>query len=161
MSHKPRNWRELYRLTGSLQDSPGLQNRLRSGHSFEGSTSYYHFNSKKTQILPLKRQIPPAYRWLSVTAQLVQEAAPSECLCFDQGCRLYRQDQALIPRNTTKIVISTAGSSDHGYVTGISSIADSGKVVGLGYTSEGNETVLQVPKLTGFTLAMGTGGLKA
>ena len=157
-SPQRRVWSELYSITGASCPS-GLRHRRR----------IWPLVQELSQILSLRPSetldsCQPTHKenWASVTGEIVQEPAPLEYLRFQQGCRLLSTNYAMVPSHLTWIAISTVGSGDNGYISGINFISGRGSSeVCLGYKSEGNEVFLQVSSLAGFILAMGPGGLKA
>lgn len=161
-SHKPRNWLELYRVTGPSKCPPGLRNRQRIWPLVQYISQILSLRPNKIRD-PLSSsacQHLHERNWASISAEIVQEPVSSAYSCFEQGCRLYSTARALVPRHLTGIAISIVGSDDHGYISGITFMSGSSEVC-LGYKSEGNEVILQVSSLAGFILAMGPAGLRA
>ena len=158
-SRQPRDWLELYHLTGPKSRPPGLRHRRRIWPLVQGLSRILSLRPSKTLD---SRQPTHEKSWATVTGEIVPEPAPSEYLCFQSGCRLLSTTYAMVPPYLTWIAISSVGSGDHGYISGINFISGRGSSeVYLGYKSEGNEVFLQVSSLAGFILAMGPGGLKA
>jgi hypothetical protein len=157
-SCEPRDWLRLYRITGSSQCSPGLQNRRRIWPLLRQFSQLLSLQVSDTLSIPREVLHTQQSNWVSVTGELLQDASGEPP--FAIWCRLDRTYRALVPRNITRVAVSPVGSGKYGYITGIRFISASGEVIRLGYISTGNETFVEVSQLNGFTLAMAPEGLK-
>jgi hypothetical protein len=154
------DWRWLYRLTNKRHRTRGMQNRERVWKLIQRVREILHLRWIEPPILPSPSPNPASLRWLEATGDLRPEERIGPYHGFNEGCRLFYEQQTSIPSLLSQIVFSVIQLGDAEYIAGMRLIPSQGEVIQLGYRTEGRELFLNIIFLAGFNLAVGSRGIQ-
>ncbi|KAH9216177.1 hypothetical protein DL95DRAFT_498506 [Leptodontidium sp. 2 PMI_412] len=154
------DWRGLYRLTNKGHQTRGMQNRERVWKLIQLVRGTLSLRWIELPVLPSPSPNPASLRWLEATGDLwpVERTGPYHG--FDEGCRLFREQQTSIPSSLSQIAFSVVQLGDAEYIAGMRLIPSQGEVMQVGYKTEGRELFLNITFLAGFNLAVGSRGIQ-
>ncbi|KUJ14064.1 F-box domain-containing protein [Mollisia scopiformis] len=143
-------WRWLYRLTNKSHRTRGMQNRERVWKLIQRVRGTLPLRWIEPSVLPSPSPIPASLRWLEATGDLRLEERTRPYHGFNEGCRLFYEQQTSIPTLLSQIAFSVIRLGDAEYITGMRLIPSQGEVIQLGYRTEGRERFLDIKFLAGF-----------
>ncbi|KAG4435231.1 hypothetical protein IFR05_009286 [Cadophora sp. M221] len=155
------DWRWLYRLANKGHRTRGMQNRERVWKLIQRVPGILRLRWIELPVLPSPSSNPASLRWLEATGDLRPEERTGPYRGFNEGCRLFYEQQTSIPGLLSQIAFSVVQLGDAEYITGMRLIPSQGEVIQLGYRTEGRELFLNITFLAGFILAVGSRGIQS
>ncbi|KAH0558968.1 hypothetical protein GP486_004412 [Trichoglossum hirsutum] len=155
------DWKNLYRLTGHANNSPGLRNRKRIWDLIRPLADLISLRLAEGPGTACEDRSFANLTWSKVVGDIIEEASLRYPRGFCEGCRLFGTHRAHVPKHLSKISFSIISISNVSYVTGVRLITEKGPDICLGLVSEGNGVTREVTALRGFILAAGSRGIRA
>ena len=108
---------------------------------------------------------PPATntRWRGARWQEATGDIQSSCKLFgtfDNGCRLFHEQETLIPSSISRIILSIIQVGHFKFVSGMKLLPSQGRAVEMGYMADRQEVVPSTASLFGFNLVVGSRGIQ-
>ncbi|RDL38788.1 uncharacterized protein BP5553_03128 [Venustampulla echinocandica] len=157
---KEQDWRWLYRRTNKAHRTRGTQNRERVWKLIQHVRGTLRLRWSESAVLPSPIPNPASLMWFEATGDLRPQGRTGLYHSFNEGCRLFREQQTSIPSLLYQIAFSIIPLGDAEYIAGMRLIPSQGEDIQLGYRTEGRELFLNITFLGGFNLAVGSRGIQ-
>lgn len=154
------DWRWLYHRTNDTRIGLSLQNRKRIWGLLAElqellRLQWHDHGSWSTGALYSVQE-----SWIRVSGELGSQIGQRDPSTFRHGCRLQRRSRLSVPRHVSRVSVSYVSIANIGYVTGIKIVDRAGRIIQCGYWAS-SERSAELSGLSGFELAVGSGGIHA